>query len=164
VVARGERVPDRLGYRRVLLVPPGGSEVQRRQQLGPLALEAAPQKVGEEVVVTVPDPVVVQRDDQQVLPLQRLQREPPVVAACEGVAQGAAEAAQDRGLQQERLHRAGLPLQDLFGQKVEDVAVSAGEGPDKAREVLAPPHRERGEVQGRDPTLRDPFQGRNVAG
>src|SRR3712207_7904572 len=39
-------------------------------------------------------------DDQQVLPLQPLQRALPVVAAGEGVAQRTAEAVDDRGLQQ----------------------------------------------------------------
>jgi hypothetical protein len=63
VVACGERVPDRLGDQRVLLVPLRCPEVQRRQPLGPLALEAASQEVGEEVMVTVPNPLIVQRGD-----------------------------------------------------------------------------------------------------
>src|SRR5215211_3396186 len=105
MVSGGERVPDRLGDQCVLLVPTGGAEVQRRQQPGPFALKAASQEIGEEVMVTVPNPLIVQRNDQQVLPLQPFQRVLPVVAASESVAQGAAETVENRGLQQERLHR-----------------------------------------------------------
>src|SRR3712207_8231086 len=126
--------------------------MQLRQLLGTLALEAASQEVGEEVMVTVPNPLVVQGDDQQVIPLKPLKHPLSVVSSGYRVAQGAAETVQDRGLQQEHLHRFALSLQDLFGQEVEDVAVAAGEGPDEVRDVLAFPHRERSQLQGRDPT------------
>jgi hypothetical protein len=59
VIAGRERVINRLGDQRVLLVPLGGAEVQLARALGALAHEAAAQEVGEEVMVAVPDPVIV---------------------------------------------------------------------------------------------------------
>ena len=55
-------MPDCLGDQSVLLVPSRSLQVQRREPLGPLALEATSQELGEEVMV--PDPLVVQRNDQ----------------------------------------------------------------------------------------------------
>jgi hypothetical protein len=46
-------------------------------------------------MVTVPNPVIVQRDDQQILPLQPLQRALSVVAPGESVAQWTAETVED---------------------------------------------------------------------
>ena len=88
----------------------------------------------------------------------------PVVTAGEGVAQRAAEAVEYRGLQQKRLHLLVLPLKHFLGQEVKDVAVAPGERPYEARDVLALPHRERGQLEGCDPSLRDPFEGRDVIG
>ena len=87
VVGGGERVLYRLGKVPVALVPTGGTEVQLAHAPGTLAHEAAAQEVGEEVMVAVPAALVVQSDDEEVLPLQPLQHLLPVVAAGERVAQ-----------------------------------------------------------------------------
>jgi len=55
-----------------------------------------------------------------------------------------------------------LALQDFFDQVIQDVAVAAGKGPNEARHVLLPAHRERGHLQPRDPTFGTGGQGSDV--
>jgi hypothetical protein len=115
VVRGGERVPDRLGKVSVVLVPAGGQKVQLVRKFGAFAPEAAAQEVGEEVMVTVPSPLVVQGDDEEVVPLQPLQHLLPIIAAGEGVAQRGAHALQHGSPEQELPHAFGLAFQDLLG-------------------------------------------------
>ena len=71
--------------------------------LGLLVEQARAQHVGEEVVVAVPPAAVVERDQEQVAALQRLQHGLAAVLAGDGIAQRAAQPVQDGGLQQEVL-------------------------------------------------------------
>ena len=77
----------------------------------------------------------------------------PVVSVLDRVAYLSRKALQNRGFEQKRAHPLGLPFEDLFGQKVEYVAVAAREGPDETRDVLAVPHRERSQLQASYPSL-----------
>ena len=65
-VPRRQGVPDRLLGQLVALVPLAGALVQQRNQVGLLAEQARPQHVGEQVVVAVPLPPVVQGDEEEV--------------------------------------------------------------------------------------------------
>ena len=65
-VPRGQRVPDRLLGQIVALVPLAGALVQQRHLVRLLAEQARPQHVGEQVVVAVPLPPVVQGDEEEV--------------------------------------------------------------------------------------------------
>ena len=76
-----------------------------------------------------------------------------VVAARDGVAQGAGEAVEDRGLQQEVAGSVGLAREDLLGEVVDDVPVVAGELGDERARVGSPGERQRRELQGGDPAL-----------
>ena len=131
---------------------------------GTLASEATAQEVGKQVVVAIPAPIVVQRDDEEVVPLQFLQHLLTIRATGERIAQRTTQVTEDGGLEEKLPYPPGLAFEDLFGQIVEDVAVAAGEGFDKARDVLAPSHRERGQLQPRDPAFGALFQGRDVLG
>ena len=56
----------------------------------------------------------------------------------------------------------GLALQDLLGEVVDDVPVIPGEARDEAGDIVSPLHRERRQLERRDPPLGAPLQRRNV--
>ena len=91
--------------------------------VGLLVQQARSQHVGKEMVVAIPLAAVVERDQEQVPSIERLQHGLAAVLAGDGIAQWAAQPAQDGGLQQEAPDLVGLTLQDLLGQVVDDVAV-----------------------------------------
>ena len=64
--------------------------VQRRDAVGLLVEQARPQHVAEEVVVAVPPTAVVERDQEEVAPLERLEHGLAAVLAGDGIAQRAA--------------------------------------------------------------------------
>ena len=135
------------------LVPLAGALVQQRNLLRLLAEQARPQHVGEQVVVAVPLPPVVQRDDEQVGALQGHDHLATVGAAGDGVTQRSGEPVQNRGLQQEAANRVRLVRQHFLDQVVDEVPVVAGEPGDEAARILAPLQGERGELQRGDPPL-----------
>ena len=77
-------------------------------------------------------------------------------------ARGAGETVEDGGLQQETAEVLGLTLQDLFDQVVDDVAVVARESADEPGNVIAAPHRERGQLEASDPALGPRFEGGDI--
>ena len=84
---------------------------------------------------------------------QALEGRPAVVPAGQGVTERAAEPVQDRGLQQEELLRSGASVQHLLDEVVDDEPVVAREPGDEPGHVVAPPHRERRQLQRRDPAF-----------
>ena len=88
-VPAGQRVADRLGALAVLLVPVARPPVQVGHLVGLLVEQAGPQHVGEQVVVAVPLAAVVERDEEQVAAVERLEHAPcrrrwPVTASHSG--------------------------------------------------------------------------------
>ena len=130
-IARGERVLDSLVGEIVLVVPRGRRAVDGDGTLRALGREPGPQQVGEQVVVPPPAPDVVERDEEQVRPLDLLERRLAVGPAGDGVAQLPAQPIEDRGLQQERPKVVGLAIEHLLGEVVQHVAVAAGERRDE---------------------------------
>ena len=105
------------------------------------------------MVVAVPPALVVQRDEEQVAALQRLQHRPAARLAAHRVAQRPAQPAQHGRAEQEVLDVGRLALDDLLDQVVDDVAVVPGEAGDELGGVVASLHRQRGELEGGDPAL-----------
>ena len=101
-------------------------------------MESLPQQISEEMVIAVPTPLVVQRDDEQVGAFEIFQGCLPGSRRGEqnGITKGAAHAVEDRGAQQERLDAFGLLSQDFFHQIVQHEMVAAGERSDEAGGVL----------------------------
>jgi hypothetical protein len=120
------------------------------------------QDVGEQVVVAVPLPAVVERHQEQVGVLQAHEPAPAPRAAGDGVAQRPGESFEDRRLEQEAPDVLGQARQHLLGEVVDDVAVVAGEPRDERPDVVAAPHREGRELQGGDPALGAPVERRDV--
>ena len=152
-VLAGQRVTDRLGAVAVLLVPGAGATVELADQLGLLVQQVGAQDVGEEMVVPVPDPPVVERDEEHVGAVETLESLLRARASGDGVAQPRGQPAQDRGVEQEVPVVLVLAVQDLADEVVDDEAVVAGEARDEVGDVVAALHRERGELQRRDPAF-----------
>ena len=107
-VPRGQGVPDRLLREVVALVPLAGALVQQRNQVRLLGEQVRPQHVGEQVVVAVPLPPIVQGHEEQVGALQGDEQLAAVVAAGDGVTERPGEPVENRRVQQEFANRVGL--------------------------------------------------------
>ena len=116
---------DGHGLLAVLLVPRARPPVQVRHLAGLLVEQPRMQHVSKQMVVAIPPAAVIQRDQEQVPPVQCLQRGLAAALPGDRIAQRTAQPAQDRGLQQEGLDTIGLTLQHLLGQVVDDVTIIA---------------------------------------
>ena len=152
-ISGGQRVADGQGPLAVLLVPRARPPVQLRHLAGLLVEQPRLQHVSKQVVVAIPPAAVIQRDQKQVPPVQRLQHGLAAALPGDRIAQRAAQPAQDGGLQQEGLDPVGLALQHLLGQVVDDVTIIAREAGNEAGDVLSPLHRQRRQLQRGDPAL-----------
>ena len=152
----------RLGTFAVVLIPLGRAPMELHHVLGPFIAQARLEHVGEQMVVPIPLPPVVQRDEEQVLSLERLQHRLAAVLAGNGIGQRAIQPAENRGLQQERADRFGLALQDLFNEVVDDVSVVSRKTRDEAGDVVSPLHREPRELDGGDPAFGPALQHRDI--
>ena len=138
----------------------------RGRRLGAgLPRQAGAQGVGEQVMVAVPHPLVVQRHQEQVGPLQLLQ-DPLAVAAggrCgvrrvtvggqQGVAQRGAQPVEHAGGQQEASGRGWLAVQHLGHQVVGHQPVPPGEGAHERRRVGSVAKGQPGQLQPGRPAL-----------
>src|SRR3990170_545381 len=86
---------------------------------------------GEEVVITIPLALIVERDEEQVTSLQGFQHSPAAILCGHGVTQGTTQAVENGGLQQEIAHALGLAFEDFPDQIVEHKAVTASKSLDK---------------------------------
>lgn len=116
-------------------VPPGGGVVQPADPVCVQGSQSGTQRLGEQVMVAVPTPFVVEPDQEQVVPLQDVEHPPTVGSFGQGVAQVGGQLVEHRGGEEELAHRGRLPVQDLLDQVVEDEAVTAGEGVDESGDL-----------------------------
>ena len=148
----------------VLLVPRAGPAVQLGRLAGELVEEPGLQHVGEEVVVAVPPSLVVERHQEEVVAVERLQHRPAVGPARDGVGQRSGQPGQHGGPEEEVADLLGLPVHDLLDEVVDDVAVVPGEPVDEPGGVLPPLQGQGRELQGGDPSLGPPLEGADLAG
>jgi hypothetical protein len=122
------------------------------------------------VVVAVPPPLVVQGDDEEVLPLEGVQHRPAARSTGQGVAEAAGQLVEHRGVEQELPHLVRLPVQHLLQQVVQNEAVVAGERIDEGGRPVriarlgAPARRQRGQLQADRPSLGAGLQSGDVHG
>ena len=154
----GQRVADGLRLLAVLLVPFARPPVQVRHLAGLLVQQPRLQHVSEQMVVAIPPAAVIERDQEQVPPVQRLQHRLAATLPGDGIAQRTAQPAQDGGLQQEGVDTFGLTRQHLLGQVVDDVTIIAREAGDEAGDVVSALHRQRRQLERGDPALGAPLQ------
>ena len=131
-VAGRQRVPDRFFLETVGLVPFAGLQVLPALFRG-VGLRA--QEIGEQLMVAIPVPRLVEPEQEHVGLLQVIELAPAVASPGHGVAQRRAQAIQPRGAPEEVLHCRRLPAEYLFGQVFEHVPVLAAERGDPLREA-----------------------------
>jgi hypothetical protein len=95
-VSRSQCVPDRFLGQVVALVPLARALVQQRDLVRLLAEHPRPEHIGEQVVVAVPLPPVVQSHDEQVGAFERHEHVAAVVAAGDGVTQRPSQPVENR--------------------------------------------------------------------
>ena len=157
-------MPDCLLGEVVALVPHAGALVQDRNQVRPLGEQVRPEYVGEQVVVAVPLPTIIQGHDEQVGALQGDEQVAPVRTTGDGITERTGEPVEDRGVQQELADLFGLSLQYLLHEVVDDVPVVSGELGDESADVGASLHGERGQLECGDPAFGPAFQRGDVVG
>ncbi len=145
-------------------VPAGRDAVQPAHPLRVVRAEPGAQGIGEEVVVAPPPALVVEGDDEEVGPFERLQHLLPVVSAGQRVTEAAGELVEHAGVEEEGPDAVGLGVEDLLEEVVEDEAVAAGELLDEPLDAAgpgrgAPACRERGELEPGGPALGARLQG-----
>ena len=126
--ARAGREQVRDGRRDVACVrrPRAGAGVQLGDvRLGPGLLQLPPQDLAEDVVVAEPRAPLVERDEEQVRPLDVAQERLRPVLVADGVAQRCVEAVEDARVEQERARLGRLGGEDLVAQVVDEMPVVA---------------------------------------
>src|SRR5215203_3210031 len=162
VVSGHDGLPDRPLEVARTLQPHARPFAQGGHQIGPAALELVEQQLGEEVVVTVPLALLVQRNHEQVGVGEFAQEPARTLPARHHVAKRSRQPSQDRGLQQKLPNLLGEASQNLLSQEADDVAVGAPEGLDEGVLVLLVLQGEGGEVDPRRPPFGPLEQNREV--
>ena len=105
------------------------------------------------MVVAVPLPSLVERQQEQVGLFQLAEEAGRALAVGDGIAQVGRQPFKDRRAEQEASERWWLRVQQLCPQVVDDVPVAAGEALDAGVGIGMALERERGEVQARGPAF-----------
>ena len=92
------------------------------------------------MVVTVPTPLIIQGDDEQVGVFEKFQGLLTVGIGEECFTHRAAHALQDRGTQQEGLDAFGLLVKNFSQQIIQHEVMAAGESPDETGDVFSALH------------------------
>src|SRR5512143_2330759 len=100
------------------------------------------------MMIAIPLPIVIERDDEQVGTFEILQRGLSGNGRIEyhGLTQGAAQAIEEGSAQQESLDAFGLLLQDFFNQIIQHKMVAARERLDETGGILMALHGDRGQL------------------
>ena len=152
-VLGGQGMGDGLSSLAVALVPVARPPVQHGYDSRLLVENTDGEDVGEQVVVAVPLATVVERDDEQVRSLQRLEHRLARRLARDGIAERSRETTEDRRVQQETADLRRLAVEHLVGEVVDDEAIVACEVGDERGDVVTALQRQGGELQRGDPSF-----------
>ena len=144
---------DRLSGPALFFIPGAGFLVQILDLVSLGQSQTVIEQISEQFVIAVPDPLLVQGDQEQVGFFQRLEDLLAVTPVQQMIAEISLKAFQERGLEQEFLDLRSLALKNLFDQVIQDVFIAAGEGLDETSRVFFPAQRDRCHLQAGDPTL-----------
>ena len=121
------------------------------------------QDVREELMIAVPFPFVIQRNDKEILLPERLQHSIVIIPGVQdGFAKRPGQAVQDGGLQEKAAHLFRLLLEDFLEQVIHHIMMASGERGDEGIYILAPLHRDGSQLQAGDPALGPRFQGSHL--
>ena len=144
----------------IVFIPAAGPDVQAGHVVRLLLVQTLPQQLAKEVVVAIPAPLVVQRDDEEVGAFEVGQGFLPGCGGVlqDGIAQRATQAVEYGGAQQKGLNAGGLPLEHFLHQVVQDETMAAAESLDEGCGVFSSLHREGRQLQTGNPALGTRFQ------
>jgi hypothetical protein len=160
-VVAGDRVPDRLGDRALARPPGRRAPVQPWDARGRVPLQLAAE-LSEQRVVAVPPAAIVERDREEVAPLELGEPLGRAGLARDHVAEVGAQAVQDRGPDEEAAQLRRDPVEDLAAEVVDDVAVVPGERGEERGALGASAQREPCELEPGGPALRAPLDLRDL--
>ena len=118
------------------------------------ALELVPQQLAEQVVVAVPLMPWVEGNQEVIHALEPVKHRPAVSRARDGVAQSRTEPVEHARVKQEIQLRLALLTEHLGCEIVDHPSIATSEGRDEAARILAPAHRQNGQIEAGCPTLR----------
>ena len=153
-VARLDRVADGLREVALLGIPTRGQPMQRRWLSRCHPGELVTQDASEQVVVSKPRMLVVERCQEQIGAVDLVQDARAVHPASERVGQRGADPVEHRRAEQEFPDVLGLTGEHLLAQVVDHVPVSARETFDELRAVCTVRQPQRRQLQTRCPPLR----------
>jgi hypothetical protein len=162
-IAGGDRVRDRLRDRAASAVPGRSTSVQHGNPVRIAVAELVLEKLGEERVIAIPLALVVERVEKEIRSLDPVEHSARSGCLSHVVAERAAEAFEDRGLEQETLDGRFLALEHLRAEVVDDLAVVARECLDERMAVAAAPQRQRREIETGGPPFGPLLQAGDVA-
>ena len=105
-------------------------------------------ELGKEVMVPIPPPFIVERDQEEIVPFELREHVGAVRPLQHDIAEHGIKASEHRGPEQELRHRIGLTTQHLIDEVVEDVLMPSREGFDEGLGIVAALERQGDEVQG----------------
>ena len=145
-------------------MPAVRAAVQRRGPPRLAPLELHPEQLGEQVVEAVPPALVIQRDQEQVAPRQRVQHRGRALLLQHGIAQGAGQPLENRRAEHQRPRRRVMRLEYLRLQEIDHVTVRAAESAHQRVPVGGVLQRQRGQIEPGRPSLRLVHQGFDISG
>lgn len=125
VVAARDRVPHGILQQPVLGKPTGGGGMQPTYPTAAPGRQTGTQSIGEEVVVAVPPPLVVERNDEQVPALEGLQHRLTVGTTSQGIAETIGHLLEHTRVKQKLAHPVRLPAQNLLNEIVENKSMAS---------------------------------------
>ena len=119
-IPTGKQLADRLPVVSLQLVPVARSAMQRWKLLADVVRKMREQHVGEQVMVAKPLPPIVERDDEEVLAIQRVEHCLAAAATGHGIAERAVQPGEKTSVKQKRANLVRYTLQNLLQQIVDD--------------------------------------------
>ena len=157
-------VLDRLAGRAVVTMPGVRAAVQHRGQARLAPLELHPQQLREQVVEAVPAALVIEPDQEQVGPRQRVEHRGRALLLQHGIAQGTRQPVQNRRAEHQRLHRRVMRVEHFGDQEIDHVPVRAAESAHQSVPVGGVLQRQRRQIEPGRPSLRLPGQPFDIPG
>ena len=135
VVAGFDGVMHRLAPEPLRRKPFAGARVQSGQLVRVLPHELGGQEIDEQMVIAIPAAIVVERQDEQLAPLDLGDERGRIGRLCNRGADIGTKAAENHGPHQELAHRFRQGSEDFFLQVPADVAASTAERLDQIADV-----------------------------
>lgn len=121
-------------------------------------VQATLKELGKQMVISEPLAMIIQGDQEQLIPLQAIQQVLAVTLPRQGIAQVGVELIEYRGLLEKALQVFRQTVENILGEIIGDIAFGAAEFGKKRRPVAVPLQGQHRQVQRGDPALGAPVE------